>query len=91
MIRNQEQDGWHLDKRISIGIIVTLLMYGIAGLWVIADIKKDVEVLKAQRLDSEIRLDKITTDVKEGDSRINSRLDTIESKLDRLIERGNGK
>lgn len=91
MIRNQEQDGWHLDKRIPIGIIVTLLMYGIAGLWVIADIKKDVEVLKAQRLDSEIRLDKITTDVKEGDNRINSRLDTIESKLDRLIERGNGK
>ena len=88
MRKEEEDGGWHLDRRIPIGIIVTLLVCGISGLWFIADIKKDVEVLKAQRLHSELRIEKVTSDAKEVDARINARLDTIEAKLDRLIERG---
>ena len=84
----EEDEGWHLDRRIPIGIIVTLLVCGISGLWFIADIKKDVEVLKAQRLHSDLRIEKVTSDAKDVDARINARLDTIEAKLDRLIERG---
>ncbi len=88
MRKEEEDGGWHLDRRIPIGIIVTLLVYGISGLWFIADIKKDVEVLKAQRLHSDLRIEKVTSDAKDVDARINARLDTIEAKLDRLIERG---
>lgn len=88
MRKEEEDGGWHLDRRIPIGIIVTLLVYGISGLWFIADIKKDVEVLKAQRFHSDLRIEKVTSDAKDVDARINARLDTIEAKLDRLIERG---
>lgn len=88
MRKEEEDGGWHLDRRIPIGIIVTLLVCGISGLWFIADIKKDVEVLKAQRLHSDLRIEKVTSDAKDVDARINARLDTIEAKLDRLIERG---
>lgn len=88
MRKEEEDGGWHLDRRIPIGIIVTLLVYGISGLWFIADIKKDVEVLKAQRLHSDLRIEKVTSDAKDVDARIHARLDTIEAKLDRLIERG---
>lgn len=88
MRKEEEDEGWHLDRRIPIGIIVTLLVCGISGLWFIADIKKDVEVLKAQRLHSDLRIEKVTSDAKDVDARINARLDTIEAKLDRLIERG---
>lgn len=38
---------WHLDKRVPIAMILTLLTYGVAGLWFLADVKKDVELLKA--------------------------------------------
>lgn len=38
---------WHLDKKVPLSLIFAMLIQGVAIVWVIADIKKDVEVLKA--------------------------------------------
>ena len=38
---------WHLNKKVPLSLIFAMLIQGVAIVWVIADIKKDVEVLKA--------------------------------------------
>ena len=81
-------DGWHLDKKVPISIIVALLMQAAAGLWVIADIKKDVELLKDRSIvqrDRDERQDKVTA---EALQMLRDQLKEMNSKLDRLIERG---
>jgi hypothetical protein len=38
---------WHLDKKVPLSLIFAMLIQAGMVIWVIADIKKDVEVLKA--------------------------------------------
>jgi len=90
--------GWHLDKRVPIGLIIVLAMQGIAGLWVIADIKKDVEVLKSTNIerverdkavsqlqhDRDERQDRSTA---EGNSLVRADIQVLAAKLDRFLER----
>lgn len=78
---------WHLDKKVPISIILVIVMQGIAGLWVVADIKKDVEILKAAMLEQrnrDERQDKSTTDAV---SLVRSDVQEVSRKIDRLIER----
>lgn len=78
---------WHLDKSVPISLIVTLLMYGVAGLWAFADVKKDVEVLKIQTVqqrDRDERQDKVSS---EALALVRNQLERMESKIDRLVEK----
>lgn len=83
----QPDTGWHLDKKVPISIILVIVMQGVAGLWVIADIKKDIEILKAsmvQQRERDDRQDKASIDAA---SLIRSDLRELGQKMDRLIER----
>lgn len=83
---SDQKEHWHLDKKVPISIIVALLLYGVSGLWVIADIKKDVEVIKAQLL---YQRDRDTAQDLARDSLLTllrNQLANIELKLDRIIE-----
>jgi len=83
------QTGWHLDKKVPISIILALLTQGVMGLWFIADIKKDVEVLKAQLLVQRDRDDRQDRTAGEAMTLVRQQLERVEAKLDRLIEKGN--
>ena len=37
------RDGWHLDKRVPIALIVTLVAYGVTFLWQFAELRADVD------------------------------------------------
>ena len=53
--------GWHLDKKVPLTLIFAMLMQAAMVIWAIADIKKDVEVLKSQSMTSTfLRSDAIT-------------------------------
>jgi hypothetical protein len=78
---------WHLDKKVPISIILVIVMQGIAGLWVVADIKKDVEVLKAAMFEQrsrDERQDKATADAV---ALVRQDIQEVSRKVDRLIER----
>lgn len=82
---NGEQ--WHLDKKVPISIILVLTTQFIGGLWVVADIKKDVEVLKASvfvQRDRDDRQDKQQT---ETVNLVRNDIQELGRKLDRLIEK----
>ena len=84
------EDGWHLDKKVPLSLIFAMLVQAGMVLWAIADIKKDVEILKASWLlqrDRDNQQDRASTD---NSTALRAQLDRIDSKLDRLIEKKNG-
>lgn len=79
--------GWHLDRKVPIGIIFAMLLQFCGGLWFVS--KLDARVLalegaQAQQHDRDERQDRA------GDEKLNQlhrQLERIDEKLDRLIER----
>lgn len=85
---NRDQDErWHLDKRVPIAMILTLLAYGIAGLWFVADIKKDVEVLKDARQAQVARDQRQDEDMASAVRLVREDIKELGQKLDRALER----
>jgi hypothetical protein len=80
-------DHWHLDKKVPITLIFAMLTQFGMGLWAVADMRKDIEVLKMQT--SEQRERDKTQDVRltEVIGQLRSDLKEVSSKLDRLVER----
>ena len=63
--KSDKEDQWHLDKKVPLSLIFAMLVQAAMVIWAIADIKKDVEVLKAamvQQLDRDSRQDRATAD-----------------------------
>lgn len=86
-----DSDHWHLDRKVPISIIVTLLIYGLSGMWFVADIKRDVEVLKAAQQAQRDRDERQDRAVSESLQQLRDAVREGNAKLDRLIERnGNG-
>lgn len=83
-----ELSNWHLDKRVPIALIFTIVMQSMAAVWWASAMQSRLESLEAMlsaqsttegRL---VRLEQITT--------MQTRtMERIEVKLDRVIERGN--
>lgn len=85
---NPPQDNrWHLDKKVPVGIILVLLFQGVAGIWAIADIKKDVELLKDARAEQRERDNRQDRTANEAVNLVRSDIKELSSKMDRLIER----
>ncbi|NVO06915.1 MAG: hypothetical protein HXX19_13760 [Rhodoferax sp.] len=83
--RRAEQ--WHLDKKVPLGLIFAMLAQGAAVMMFIGDIKKDVEVLKAQVSSQRDRDDHQDKAYSEAVQTLRQQLERMESKLDRLAER----
>lgn len=79
-------NNWHLDKKVPLSIILVLLVYGISGLWFIADVKKDVEVLKVQMAVQEKRDTKQDSDWGGTIALIREDLTEIKRNLIRALE-----
>ena len=82
-----EREGWHLDKKVPIGLLGVLLMQGVAGIWAIAGIKSDVEILKAAQTVQHERDDRQDRESVSSIAHIRADVQEIGRKIDRLIER----
>lgn len=83
----QQNDNWHLDKKVPLSLIFAMLMQGAMVIWAIADVKKDVEILKMQiatQIGRDERQDKAS---QESMQLLGARLEKMDLKLDRLIEK----
>ena len=80
-------ENWHLDRKVPLTLIFAMLVQAGMVIWAVADIKKEVELLKAQALmqrDRDERQDKSAT---EAYQRLSYQLEKIDAKLDRLTEK----
>ena len=78
---------WHLDKKVPLSLIFAMLVQAAMVLWAIADIKKDVEVLKAamvQQIDRDNRQDRAGA---EAVDLVREDLREVKSMLQKLLER----
>ena len=85
------EDSWHLDKKVPLSLIVALLIQSGMVIWAVADVKKDVENLKLQVHVQEKRDDRQDQEMKEAMALLRESLNTLNLKMDRLIERGSHK
>jgi Tfp pilus assembly protein PilO len=86
--RYQEPERWHLDKRIPIATLVTLLVLATGGILHIAEIRKDVELLREQNRAIVDRMNRTDQTGAAAITEVKQSIQRMESKLDRLIERG---
>ncbi len=82
------QDSWHLDKKVPLSLICTILIQAAMVIWAIADIKKDVELLKQDTAGLHIRDTAQGDSLKEAMKLMQDQFARLDSKLDRIIERG---
>ena len=93
-----QKESWHLDRKVPLGLIFAMLTQGAMMIWAIADIKKDVEVLKAQtymQRERDEQQDKAQRERDDQQDKAQTRqlsvvtgwLERMDSKLDRLIEK----
>lgn len=82
-----QDNRWHLDRKVPVGIILVLLFQGVAGIWAIADIKKDVELLKDARVEQRERDSRQDKAAAEAVTLVRQDIKGLSEKLDRLIER----
>lgn len=78
---------WHLDKKVPLSLIFAMLVQAAMVIWAIADIKKDVEVLKAamvQQIDRDNRQDRAGA---EAVALARDDLREVKSMLQKLLER----
>lgn len=79
--------GWHLDKKVPLSLILAMLVQVAMVITAIADIKKDVEVLKAQVAAQTNRDTRQDNDMREAMTLLRASFSELNNKLDRLIER----
>ena len=92
--RSDDPDNqWHLDKKVPLSLIFAMLIQAGMVIWAIADIKKDVEVLKstmAAQADRDNRQDRSAYDAV---ALVREDLHEVKALLGRVLEqqRGGGK
>lgn len=82
-----QKESWHLDKKVPLSLIFAMLIQAAMVIWAVADIKKDVEILKSRvstQQDRDERQDKTLGEVV---ARLQTQLERMDGKLDRLIEK----
>lgn len=79
--------GWHLDKKVPISIILTMMGIAAAGMSAYGDLKRDIELIKADNLVLHQRSTKQDDDLDKAIAALQSHYARMDAKLDRLIER----
>jgi len=82
-----QKESWHLDKKVPLSLIFAMLIQAAMVIWAIADIKKDVEILKSRVATQQDRDDRQDKTLGEVVSRLQTQLERMDGKLERLIEK----
>ena len=85
--RTKVTEGWHLDKKVPLSLIAAMVAQVVVVTMFFADIKRDVELLKADIIVLHQRDSAIEALNRDGLKGVNDHLVRLETKLDRLIER----
>lgn len=78
--------GWHLDKKVPLSLIFAMLVQAGMVIWAIADIKKDVELVKADVVSLHTRNKEQSEGFKDAINTLQAYYARMDAKLDRLIE-----
>jgi len=80
------EDGWHLDKKVPLSLIAAMVAQVVVVTMFFADIKRDVELLKADVSVLHQKDTETTRELRDALQHIRVQYDKLNDKLDRLIE-----
>jgi TolA-binding protein len=75
------------QKSSTLSLIFAMLIQAAMVIWAVADIKKDVEILKSRVATQQDRDDRQDKTLGEVVSRLQTQLERMDGKLERLIEK----
>lgn len=89
--QQQQRERWHLSKEVGLTFILAITVQSIGLIWwgrgVIASVEQRIALLEAARGEQIDRDRSQDRRAEEKDAALSGRLDRIDDKLDRLIER----
>lgn len=86
-IQTTEQNSWHIDKKMTVGHIITTLTVGVACFLYITAMEKRISLLEAkQEILKEEQLGLAAT-MERGFEKLDLRLDRIYDKLDKKTDK----
>ncbi len=86
----KQEDTWHLDKRVPVAIIITIVMQFTFTIWYAAQLDHRVATMERNIIGASSqgeRLTKVETEFNSVKQELQRRLDRIDIKLDRLLEK----
>jgi uncharacterized coiled-coil protein SlyX len=83
----EQRREWHLDRKVTIGLIVALTLHGGSTVWWAASLSNRVAQLE-QRVSDARRLPERLSAIEAMQAAQGEYLKRIDAKMDRLIERG---
>lgn len=84
-------DGWHLDKKVPLGLIFALLVQTVGVVWFFAGLRSDIELLKQDNLGLHARDVQAFEAINAAVKSFMEQYRLLDAKLDRLIERDHSK
>lgn len=85
--RASDPQGWHLKKEVNLSIIISIVGVGIACVTGYTDLRKDIELIKADQAVLHQADNRMSTDMKDDIRLLQDQISRMDAKLDRLIER----
>ena len=84
----QEDTHWHLDKKVPITLIVTILVHLGVSIWWARGLESRLASVERDQARQERRDDLQDNEARSAVLQLRNQLDRIDTKLDRLIEKG---
>lgn len=85
-------EGWHLDKKVPIGIVLAILTQTVSFTWFMGKQDARISLIEQSRIEhtaaQKDRDERQDADNAAAFKRVDDQLTNMNSKLDRLIERG---
>ena len=87
-VQPQTKEHWHLDKKVPIGIIAAMLTQFAGGLWFVSKLDARVYALEMAGVTQRERDQRQDDSSQAARGEVLRRLENMDAKLDRLIEKG---
>lgn len=82
------KEHWHLDKKVPLGIILAMLAQFTGGLWFVSKLDARIYALETNAVMQRERDQRQDDASQAARGEVLRRLETMDAKLDRLIEKG---
>ena len=92
-LKMTQKPAWHLDRKVPVGIIITILFQAAGGLWFLSKLDSRLDVLEKQNVEnvqvnkSFIALEVNLKAMQASQSRIEKRLEKMDDRLNRSLEK----
>ncbi len=90
-----EKQAWHLDRKVPVGIMITILFQAAGGLWFLSKLDSRLDVIEKQDVENVqvnnafFALEASMQATQASQLRIESHLEKMDDRINRILEKDN--